>query len=167
MLQVVALTWDALVYASAVAPLLGPGVFQPLEHGRGFGTRAEKKRAGGAAVCGAQADAQRGRHPCCRRTSRASAPLMAPRWRDAGVAIFACRRGAQTGAGCSGSVASSPLWPRAKLLRLVVGTAVDQTAVLQAQLWTCQLHHGHNYKLDHSAVEPTVHLAALLWNTSR
>ncbi len=60
MLQVVALTWDALVYASAVAPLLGPGVFQPLEHGRGFGTRAEKKRAGGAAVCGAQADAQRG-----------------------------------------------------------------------------------------------------------
>ena len=85
----------------------------------------------------------------------------------AGVAIFACQRGAQTGAGCSGSVASSPPWPRAKLLRLVVGTAVDQTALLQAQLWTCQLHCGHNYKLDHSAVEPTVHLAALLWNTSR
>ncbi len=101
MLQVVALTWDALAYASDPAPLLGPGVFQPLEHGRGFGKHAEKKCPGGAAICGAQADAQRGRGilVVAERpdASRALAPLMAPRWRDAGMARFACRRGHKQG----------------------------------------------------------------------
>ncbi len=101
MLQVVALTWSALSDASDEGPLLGPGVSQLLEHGRGFGERAGKKRAGGAAICLAQADAQRGRGILVVTerpdASRALAPLMAPRWRDAGNAIFACRRGHKQG----------------------------------------------------------------------
>ena len=31
-----------------------------------------------------------------------------------------------------------------------------------AHVWSCQLHRGHNYKLNRSAVEPAVRLAALL-----
>ena len=49
-LQVAALTWSALSDASDEGPLLGPGVFRLLEHGRGFGERAWPRQMRSAAA---------------------------------------------------------------------------------------------------------------------